>query len=91
MEDTLAAKIVHAVFFVVICTVIVLLGWNEPLRYRFMSSQEIALLENPPPPPPPMPTPAWIDVHKTPSRLNEPSQIPPGGRTGSQSRSGRSY
>jgi hypothetical protein len=31
--------------------VIVLLGWKEPLRYRFMSSQDIYELEHPAPPP----------------------------------------
>ena len=45
MEESLAAKIIHAVIFIGVCTVILSIGWNEPLRYRFMSPDEIAEAE----------------------------------------------
>jgi len=55
-DETLFAKLVNALVFVAICLVIVLVGWREPLRYRFMSAEDIAA-EHPPPPPPPPPEP----------------------------------
>jgi hypothetical protein len=33
--------------FLVLCAVIIALGWKQPLRYRFMSSQQIYELEHP--------------------------------------------
>ena len=45
MEESFPAKIVHAVIFIAVCTVILSVGWNEPLRYRFMSPDQIAEAE----------------------------------------------
>ena len=42
MEETVGAKIVHALAFLAICASIIYLGWDEPLRYRFMSVEDIA-------------------------------------------------
>lgn len=49
-------------WFIVLCVIaaILFVGWKQPLRYRFLSAQEINLIENPeppaPPPPPTLPT-----------------------------------
>ena len=71
MEESFVVKVIHAVVFIAICIAILFIGWNEPLRYRFMSSQEIAAIENPPSPglPPP-----WIEGRYRGSRLDEPSK-----------------
>jgi hypothetical protein len=74
MEETFTAKLIHALVFLAICAGIILLGWNEPLRYRFMSAEEISALEQPPPPPTPPATPPWIDTRKVPTKLNDPSR-----------------
>ena len=42
MEETVGAKIVHALAFLAICAWIVYVGWYEPLRYRFLGAEEIA-------------------------------------------------
>lgn len=63
MEETLLGKLLHALVFLLICAAIIAIGWNEPLRYRFMSPQQIADAEfeaHPPPPPPPS-TPGPVD------------------------------
>lgn len=73
MDESLTTKFLHLLVFLAICAGIILLGWNEPLRYRFMSPQEIAELENPPATPAPTPPPPWIDTRKTPTKLNEMS------------------
>ena len=60
--------------YVAIVATILFVGWQEPLRYRFLSRAEIAEIEHPPPPatPPPAPiTPppgAWMNdpAHKSP-------------------------
>jgi hypothetical protein len=59
MEESLLAKVIHALLFLAVCTAITAVGWNEPLRYRFMGAQEIADTEaaQSPPPPPPRPGP----------------------------------
>ncbi|HYR58193.1 MAG TPA: hypothetical protein VEO95_06175 [Chthoniobacteraceae bacterium] len=59
MEETWFQKIVHAIVFLGICAAIIGVGWHEPLRYRFMNTEQIAREEvrlHPPPPPPP---PRW--------------------------------
>src|SRR3954470_1164537 len=52
MEETLLGKVLHALVFIGICAAIVVIGWNEPLRYRFMSPAEIAEVEASLAPPP---------------------------------------
>lgn len=46
MEETFLEKTIHALVFFAICAGIVFLGWREPLRYRFLSTQQIAEIEN---------------------------------------------
>jgi hypothetical protein len=42
MEDeTFFAKLVHLLVFLAICAAIIIVGWHEPLRFRFMSPEEI--------------------------------------------------
>ena len=55
MEETVLEKILHTLAFLAVCAGIVFVGWHEPLRYRFMSSQQIAdeVAESQPPPPAP--------------------------------------
>ncbi len=71
---SILVSILRAVALIIILLAIVAIGWNEPLRYRFMSSADIYALENPPKEtPPPMsvvthtvtvpvasPTPNWM-------------------------------
>ena len=42
MDETAGAKIVHALVFLAICASIIYVGWGEPLRYRFLSVEDIA-------------------------------------------------
>lgn len=54
------------------------LGWNEPLRYRFISRAEIYTLEHPatPAPAPSTPSPgAWM---KAPTRKTKLDEVSPG-------------
>jgi hypothetical protein len=64
-EETLIAKIVHFAVFIAICLAIIIVGWREPLSYRFMSSEEIMDLTGPKPEPP---RPKFVP---RPSRLDE--------------------
>ena len=41
-------SLLRAVVFIIVLLVILIVGWNEPLRYRFMSRADILLVENPP-------------------------------------------
>jgi hypothetical protein len=43
--------------YVVLVTAVLVIGWNQPLRYRFMSKQEVAAMYASTPPPPPG---AWM-------------------------------
>lgn len=71
MEESFSSKVVHAVVFIAICAVILSLGWNEPLQFRFLSPQEIHAIENPATPAPaPTPTP-WIAAERKGTRLDE--------------------
>jgi hypothetical protein len=45
-------SILRAIVLLMIMLIIVAVGWNEPIRYRFMSADEIFRTENPPTPPP---------------------------------------
>ena len=61
MIAALASTIVW--MLLVICVVVV--GWNEPLKYKFMSRAQIAAEEKalePPPPPPSSRVPAHSDM-----------------------------
>ena len=44
---SLAEHIFRAFALIGVLLLILILGWNEPLRYRFMSREEIYALENP--------------------------------------------
>lgn len=46
-ENSLTETILRTTGLLLILSVVVLLGWNEPLKYRFMSREEIYALENP--------------------------------------------
>lgn len=81
LEESFFAKVIHAAIFIAICAGIVFLGWNEPLRYRFLSPQEIHAIENPPAPPAPAPTPSWTDRRFQGSALDAPPQRAGGMRT----------
>jgi hypothetical protein len=47
MDETFWEKTLHALVFLGICGAIIFIGWNEPLRYRFMSPEAIAEEESP--------------------------------------------
>lgn len=51
MDETAAGRVIHLCVFLAIVGAILVVGWNEPLRYRFMSEQEIDAVEHPAPPP----------------------------------------
>ena len=67
-DETIFAKFIHFTVFLAICALIVLIGWREPLSYRFMSPEQITEVASPPPEPLPV-TPA--PVQSRPSRLEE--------------------
>jgi hypothetical protein len=46
-ENSLTETILRTAGLLFIVGVVVFLGWNEPLKYRFMSRAEIHALENP--------------------------------------------
>ena len=84
MEETLGAKLVHALVFVGICAAIILVGWQEPLRYRFMSVDEIADHQaSLHPTPVPQPVKPWQPEGTSLDRFRY------GGRSGPPSESGR--
>ncbi|RYD76492.1 MAG: hypothetical protein EOP84_16795 [Verrucomicrobiaceae bacterium] len=47
MEMTLAEHVFRAFALAGVLALVLILGWNEPLKYRFMSRAEIYSLENP--------------------------------------------
>jgi hypothetical protein len=53
--------------FFVLAAAIVVVGWREPLRYRFMSSEEIELVKHPATP---MPAESSLRPKGTPWHLN---------------------
>ena len=59
MIAALASTIVW--MLLVICVVVV--GWNEPLRYKFMSRAQIAAEEKALEPPPPPPASSRVPTH----------------------------
>ncbi len=71
----MAAKIGGWLLYLAVVGGLIFVGWNEPLRYRFLSRAAIDAIENPPPPPTPPPDPtkatpppgAWM---KDPTRTN---------------------
>ena len=78
MEETLFEKLIHAMVFLALCGAIVGIGWREPLRYRFMSAEQIAeeidALQPPPPTPAPSPTPRPVVDRFNGGRLNDMSR-----------------
>ena len=60
MEETAAAKVTHLCVFLAVVGAILIVGWDAPLRYCFMSRQEIDAIERPAPPPPAPGTPEWL-------------------------------
>ena len=73
-EESFVSKVVHAVIFLAICFAILAIGWNEPLRYRFLSAREIEEIERPPATPAPEPTPSWIEGRYGGSKLDGPTK-----------------
>ena len=61
MKETWQEIVINAAVFLALCVVVVCVGWNEPLRYRFMSEQEIAEVERPPATPAPTPRPSAME------------------------------
>lgn len=47
METSITEHIFRTLVLLGILALVILLGWNEPLKYRFMSRAEIYALENP--------------------------------------------
>ena len=64
--------------YFVIVAAILFVGWNEPLRYRFLSRAAIYAIEHPEPPPTPPPAPkpvtpvpgAWMTDPKRTTQLD---------------------
>lgn len=80
MEESPAAKVIHLCVFLAIVGAILLIGWNEPLRYRFMSQQEIDAIERPTPPPatPPPVRRSWLPDRVKTNPLDNRPYYPPG-------------
>ena len=88
-EETLAAKISHLLVFLAIVGLMLFVGWNQPLRYRFLSQRDIDLIEHPPTPPPvvrkplppgatPIPVrPSWIWDRAKENPLDNRPYVPP--------------
>lgn len=47
METSITEQIFRTLALLGVLAIVILLGWNEPLKYRFMSRAEIYALENP--------------------------------------------
>ncbi len=47
METSIAEHIFRTIALLGFLALVVILGWNEPIKYRFMSRAEIYALENP--------------------------------------------
>ena len=64
--------------YFVIVAAILFVGWNEPLRYRFLSRAAIYAIEHPAPPPTPPPVPkvatpvpgAWMTENARTTKLD---------------------
>lgn len=67
--ETPGAKVIHLCVFLAIVGAILLVGWNQPLCYRFMSQQEIDAIERPTPPPK---NRSWLPNRKTNPLDNSP-------------------
>ena len=89
-EESLTAKIAHLLVFLAIVGAILFVGWNQPLRYRFLSQRDIDLIEHPVTPPPvgrrpaevtPNPTrPSWIWDRAKENPLDNRPYVPPQGK-----------
>ena len=49
MQESIAASLVRLLILLLILAAIIFAGWNEPLRNRFVSPQEIEAFNEPPP------------------------------------------
>ena len=54
---------------------VIWVGWNEPIKYRFMSREDIDLLEHPPGPPPAPVTPWMWDPNRKTGLDSQPTNI----------------
>jgi hypothetical protein len=41
-------QILQTILYLFVCAAVILVGWEQPLRYRFISSEQIAEIEAPP-------------------------------------------
>ena len=80
MEESFPSKVVHAVVFIAICVVILSLGWTDPLRYRFLSVEEIQAIESAALPPPAATPIPWIAAELNGTRLDHGPRYKSGGR-----------
>lgn len=69
----MGARIGGWLLYFAILAGLIFAGWNEPLRYRFLSRAEIQNIEHPPPPVTPPPPPPPI-TPKPGAWMNEPSR-----------------
>jgi hypothetical protein len=53
----MAPKLGGWILYFAAVAVVLFIGWNEPIRYRFKSPAEIDAIEHPTPPPTPPPVP----------------------------------
>jgi hypothetical protein len=92
-EESVAAKVAHLLGFLAIVGIILFIGWNQPLRYRFLSQRDIDLIEHPPAPPTPRPVvrtnqpatpnperPSWIWDRAKENPLDGRPYVPPQGK-----------
>ena len=59
--------------FLAFAAIILIAGWKQPLRYRFMSAAEIYALEHPATPPPATPSTTWMQDPRRRTLLDEGS------------------
>ncbi len=70
------AALAQVLGFFAVCGAILFIGWNEPLKYRFMSEADIHAIEHPATPEPAVtpqpatPAGAWMHERRPGSRLD---------------------
>lgn len=71
----MAAKAGGWLLYCAFVVAIVFIGWNEPLRYRFLSRAEIDKIEHPTPPPPVVPAASAVPQTPKPGAwMSDPSR-----------------